>query len=382
MSIPQHGHVNPSLGIVEELTNRGHRVTYAINDEFASQVSMAGAEPVLYYSTLPSASGSEPKQGSSFTRVRQLFLDETIAVTDQVERAYHNDRPDVIVYDMQSIYAQVLAKKWGIPYVQLSPTQVIFSGLDEDSTVLSTGKHAALRDRYNTYFSAQGVELTFDSMFAPPRVICTFPRSLRHRIEGTSGSHEFVGPIITDREFQGSWQPSNDSPVLLISLGSILTDQPEFYRKCMDAFAGLAWHVVMAIGHTVEVEQLGEVPSNFEVHPWVPQARVLSRASAFITHAGMGGISEGLYYEVPLIAAPLTIEQGFNAARIEELGVGVRINALDVTADKLRASLINVTSDRRLRLRLADLRREIHDAGGVRRAVTIIEECFLAGTQR
>jgi UDP:flavonoid glycosyltransferase YjiC (YdhE family) len=66
-SIPAHGHVNPSLPVIRELINRGHRVTYSINDEFAPLVETAGATPVCYKSTLPSESdrkGCGPRTAS------------------------------------------------------------------------------------------------------------------------------------------------------------------------------------------------------------------------------------------------------------------------------------------------------------------------------
>ncbi|XVS65936.1 hypothetical protein ACQPYE_07745 [Actinosynnema sp. CA-299493] len=35
LNIPGHGHVNPTLPVVTELVNRGHRVTYAVDPGFA-----------------------------------------------------------------------------------------------------------------------------------------------------------------------------------------------------------------------------------------------------------------------------------------------------------------------------------------------------------
>jgi UDP:flavonoid glycosyltransferase YjiC (YdhE family) len=50
-SIPRHGHAYPSLAVIRKLVYRVHRVTYAINKEFAPQVESAGATPVFYHST-------------------------------------------------------------------------------------------------------------------------------------------------------------------------------------------------------------------------------------------------------------------------------------------------------------------------------------------
>ncbi|WP_185893802.1 hypothetical protein [Streptomyces sp. WAC05950] len=48
VGIAWHGHVNPTLGLVEELVRRGHRVSYAVTEAFAETVRAVGAEPVVY----------------------------------------------------------------------------------------------------------------------------------------------------------------------------------------------------------------------------------------------------------------------------------------------------------------------------------------------
>ena len=55
---------------------------------------------------------------------------------------------------------------------------------------------------------------------------------------------------------------------------------------------------------------------------------VLSIADAFITHCGMNSASEGLYYGVPLVLFPQTLEQNAVAKRVEELGAGVRLKSI------------------------------------------------------
>ncbi|MBQ6644607.1 MAG: hypothetical protein IJH84_26755 [Saccharopolyspora sp.] len=42
--IPAHGHVNPTLPLVEELTRRGHRVSYLTGEAWQGPVEAAGAD--------------------------------------------------------------------------------------------------------------------------------------------------------------------------------------------------------------------------------------------------------------------------------------------------------------------------------------------------
>ena len=88
-------------------------------------------------------------------------------------------------------------------------------------------------------------------------------------------------------------------------------------------------------------------PGNVDVRPWFPQPAVLRHAAAFVSHAGMGSTMEALYYGVPLVCVPQMVEQEVNAARVAELGLGVRLDPEGLTADDLRAAVDAVTGRRR-----------------------------------
>ncbi|MBB5155088.1 macrolide family glycosyltransferase [Saccharopolyspora phatthalungensis] len=373
MSIPAHGHVNPGLGLVTELVRRGHRVTYATTEDFAAQVAEAGATSVRYTSLLPGPSAATQEWPEEEIPALTMFLEETVAVVPQLERAYAADRPDLIVYDIAAFPALVLAERWRVPRIQLSPTHVYFEGIEETFGADSSPEALAVRSRYDEFFARQGVELTFRDMGLPRRCIVTIPRTFQYFGERVADSFTFVGPMLTERAFQGDWQAPDSRPVLVISLGSAYNNRVEFYRKCLRAFAGLHWHVVMAVGRSTDPAELGALPVNFEVRQWIPQLRVLSQASAFITHAGMGGTMEGLFHGVPLIAVPQATEQFMNAARIEELDLGTQVNCETVTPAQLRAALEKVTTSDVIRARLREMRQEIQESGGLGRAAEIIE---------
>ncbi len=110
--------------------------------------------------------------------------------------------------------------------------------------------------------------------------------------------------------------PDPERKLMLISLGSAFTDHPDFYRTCVEAFGQMdGWHVVLQIGKQVQISDLGPLPDNVEIHRWVPQFAILQQADAFVTHAGMGGSSEGLVTGTPMIAVPQAVDQFGNATR-------------------------------------------------------------------
>ena len=151
--------------------------------------------------------------------------------------------------------------------------------------------------------------------------------------------------------------------MLLVSLGSAYSAPPAFYRACLDAFADLDRDVVVKVGPAVDPDALGPLPPNASVHRWVPQLSVLAHASAFVTHAGMGGCSEGLWHGVPMVAVPQAVDQFANADRLVELGVAHRLEA-GATPDELRAAVVALESSPRGR---RPLRRAARGAAAGRR---------------
>src|SRR5690606_13064682 len=114
-------------------------------------------------------------------------------------------------------------------------------------------------------------------------------------------------------------------------------------------------------------------PDNTEVHRWVPQLAILKQASAFVTHAGMGGSSEGLYCGVPMIAVPQFADQFANADALQDQGVARRIDTGEATAERLRAALEELTSSPRVAARLAEIGAELRGRGGAGYAADLIE---------
>lgn len=376
MAVPAHGHVNPSLALVAELVGRGHRVTFAIDDEFAAQVRKAGAEVVPYESTFSAAVEKLANEPDDLASAQRMFHDEMVAVTPQVEAAYAGDRPDVIVYDIGAWHAPILAAKWHVPAIQLSPTFVAYDGMAEDFgidlTAEPTPAMAALIAEFDEFAAAQGVDLTRDEViYLPKRCVVTIPRSWQLKGEKVADHYTFVGPSIDTRA--GEWTAPDDRPVLLVSLGSAYNDRLDFYRECVRAFTGLDWHVLLSVGKSVDPAELGEVPSNFEVVQWVPQVSVLAEASAFVTHAGMGSTMEGLYFGVPMVAVPQAVDQFMNGARLAELGLGAHVPMEEATADRLREAVLHVTSDPDITARVKAVRDEVRAAGGAAKAADVVE---------
>jgi MGT family glycosyltransferase len=372
-------HIYPSLALIRELVARGHRVTYTVGESQAELVRPTGAELVTHPTLLPEVDGEWPEDPGAAMRV---FLDEGMAVLPRLAERYDNDRPDLFLYDIGGLAAPVLAARYEVPAVQLSPTLIAWEGYEEDlAEALGALKESESGRSYYETFRAWLAENGIDADPArwqnhPEHVLSLIPRVMQPHEDRVGESVRFVGPCLDpDRLADRSWTPpAGGQPVLLVSFGTSVTDQLEVYRACLEAFAESAWHVVLVVGRHVDFGNLGVVPANFEVHRSVPQLAVLEAASAFITHAGMGSCAEALWFGVPTVAIPQATDGFGNAARLEELGVGRHLPADRVTAAILRSSVDTVAGDAEVARRLAAVSTRVRAEGGLARAADAVAE--------
>ncbi|NJQ03544.1 macrolide family glycosyltransferase [Streptomyces zingiberis] len=377
IGIPAVSHVLPSLEVIRELVARGHRVSYANDPSVTELVTSAGAELVPYTSTLPTSDNDWPADPIGAMGV---FLDDSIQALPQLRAHYDADPADVYLYDIGSFAARALAEVQGRPLVQLSPTFVAWKGYEEEvaAELWRLPGADAFRARFAAWLRGCGAVTTDVGDFSgrPPRVLALIPRAMQPCADRVDPDVvTFVGPCLGSRADQGGWtRPAGAEKVLLISLGSAYTRQPEFYRRCLAAFGDLpGWHVVLQIGKYTDLDELGAIPASVEVHRWVPQLAVLEQADAFVTHAGMGGSSEGLHTGTPMIAVPQGAEQPANADRLVQLGVARRVDTADATPEVLRTTLVELAADPEVARRCAELRAETRAEGGTSRAADLIE---------
>ncbi|XP_004140986.1 UDP-glucosyltransferase 29 [Cucumis sativus] len=77
------------------------------------------------------------------------------------------------------------------------------------------------------------------------------------------------------------------------------------------------------------LERVGE--RGMVVEEWVPQVQILKHRSTggFLSHCGWSSVLESIKSGVPIIAAPMQLDQPLNARLVEHLGVGVVVERSD-----------------------------------------------------
>ena len=120
----------------------------------------------------------------------------------------------------------------------------------------------------------------------------------------------------------------------------------------------------MSIGNVVKLEQLGKIPDNFFVYPFVPQLEVLQKASLFITHGGMNSVNEALYYGTPMIVIPVGNDQPTVARQIETLYLGKYMKRKDTDAVSLRLTAMEILNNNNYKDTLKKFQMKSQAAGG------------------
>ena len=395
---PSWGHVLPTLGLARELLRRGHRVTYAVDGgPIADRVAAAGARTVPYGSPLMSTTRApETWTDDAVGRALVQYMRELAATTGELERRLGGDAPDILLYDC-TVWApgRVLGRTWRRPTLQLFPVfasnehwSLMRSQVEDADHPELPADHPAVAEAravMDGFLAARGIDpAELDALVAgrDEHALVLLPRALQPAGETFDDTYAFVGPC--DERVPGSWSPPGDPalPLVLVSLGTVVADRPDFYRYCVDELAGLPRRVALVAGD-VPVAVPDSARERITVERWLDYDRALPQASVFVSQAGMGSILAAGRHGVPLVTVPFQPEQRVNANRVAEMGLGRHLPADQLVPGALREAVLAATAEPGPAQAVARLGREIAAAGGPARAADVVEsraESLVSGT--
>jgi MGT family glycosyltransferase len=311
-------HVYPSLALIAELVRRGHRVSYLIGDRLAHLVEPTGAHVVTFESLLPAADW--PEDAGSAMR---LFLDDQMAALPTLMEV---EGADAVLYEIGGFAGRVAAHHWGVAAIQLSPTYVAWEGYEEDMAEFTEALMAS--ESGQAYFATLRAWLDDNGMTIPegdflgrPEAgVVLIPRVLQPNEERVGPHFVFAGPCIDATRTEGWTPPADDGrPLVYVSFGTSYTDLPDVYARIVREL-GATYRLVLSTGKVDPAGFEGVDAARVQ-----PQLDILAHADVFITHAGMGGTCESLWFGVPTVSVPQAVDQFANAAQLEAIGAGVQL---------------------------------------------------------
>ena len=377
--IPAHGHTNPMLPVVAELVRRGDEVRFYSFGEFREKIKRTGAAFISCDAFLPELNAREEAGLKSVSATEMSIQDIriTLAMNDFLQEEFESFRPDVVFTDSVCFWGKLNAWKYEVPMVvststfafnQMSSQYMKNSPREVADLVLGLPRVKRELNRLKPYgYKNKGLFSLIQSDNDTDSVVYT-SRRFQPFAESFSDHYAFVGPsVFSDRRPE----KNADKPLVYISMGTVINDRPDFYRKCLEALKDLKVDVIISCGKSVGIDSLGELPENVRVFPYVDQLEVLSKTSVFLTHCGMNSVSESLYMAAPMVLYPQTNEQAAVARRVTEIGAGKLLK--DDSTAGIREAVLELITDPGYAAAAKDCCEDFRNCPGVAGAADFIE---------
>ena len=362
INLPYHGHVIPTIGLVQELIKAGHQVTYLMPYDWDERIAESGAEFLGY--------DNNPKLDK---QIRNAFFKAEEVIADF----------DLVIYEQFFFVGKHLAEKHGKKCVRIFTAPAANRKLMREF-ISSGGPMGIFRiPLIGTLWTQNcvkglGIRLKcrnwLDEIVENPpdcNLVYTRPSFQPFAEDFPEEQFHFIGPSVYDRKEENF--PILPKPVICISLGTILKGAEKFFRACVDAFQNENVTVVMSVGRCFDIAKLGKLPENFIVKNRIPQVAVLKQASLFITHGGMNSVSEAMVHGVPMVVIPFASDQPVNARQVEKMGLGKVLDYKTITANSLRDAAFAIMENQQIRVNLKKFQDEIACVPGNAGGVGIIE---------
>lgn len=381
------GHINPTIGVVQELISRGEEVVYFTIEAFRERIEKTGA-------TVRTLDGQKfirafISGGRNYLleRINGLLHTADIVVPSVLEQI-KGEHFDYIIHDSMFGCGRLLAQILKLPSINsctsFAQTKESFDKmLEQLSKNIPTEVVNEINDEYQN-LTAMVKEKYDVEIHSPYEVFCNpapltivyTTREFQPFGEAFDQTYRFIGPSIFTRFIQENFDLTliQGKKTIYISLGTVFNQAIDFYKLCIKALGNTDHTVVMSIGDKAQISDLGEIPKNYIVKNYVPQTEVLKYTKLFITHGGMNSTHEGLYYGVPLIVIPQSADQPIVAGQVANIGAGIKLQMQGLTANQLREAADHVLNSPSIHKAVSNIRESFQKSGGYNQAVDEIFE--------
>jgi MGT family glycosyltransferase len=317
------GNLLSTLGLAERLSADGHDVRLLGHPSIHERLGSQGWRPVSFTKAAPYDSTWQLDRDTELARFAEaIFFDSGIGHDTLAE--LEREPADVLIVDCLAWGAAAAGEVAGIPTVQLfhvAPSLFREGPLVEVLTLalpllhrmraeLGAPPAASLAEAHDKCALALAMlPAEFDvPMVLPPQ-------------------YRYVGPIL-DGPALGTFEPAPDKtydPLVVVSFSTSFQDQRALLQRVIDELGGLPVQVVVTTGHGVDPDEL--IPDqNTVIARFLDHGELLSRATAVVTHCGLGTVLNSLAHAVPLVCVPMGRDQQFNAAMAVKLGAGIAVD--------------------------------------------------------
>ncbi len=415
-----YGPTNNCIGIGDVLRRRGHRVVFAAEASWRGRLESLGFEEDLVdLAPAPEAGPEGPDAGQfwkDFVRdtaphlrrpaIEQLELFVRPVWEELISGARHchqqltgiieRTRPDVIVED--NVVAFPALATAGVPFIRVvscNPLEIKDPGLPPAFSGYPAAEqsgwrafrqeyerlHRALWEDFNAWVMEQGAPRLPDLEFIAdgPANLYLYPALADYQRSRPLGPswHRLDSSIRrTEEKFElPEALAHGEGKLIYFSLGSLGSADVELMRRVISCLSATRHRYIVSQGPRHDEIKLAPNMAGAE---FLPQTSVIPMCDLVITHGGNNTVTECLHFGKPMIVLPLFWDQHDNAQRMQETGLGTRLDTYRFTDAQLHEALDRLLGDAALRGRLAAAAAAIQRRDGVSRAAGLIEQAAAA----
>ncbi len=349
------GHLDPLVPVARAARDAGHAVAFSGRPATAAGVEALGFEMLVTGPPGPEAPSTRtPLLEVSVEREERVLRDGFAGRIAReraagVLRACGEWRPDVLVCAEIDFGAMVAAQRAGLPFatILISATERFVRG------EVVAERLAALRAEHG---------LPAD-VSREPLVLSPFPPRLRPL---PADAHAFRAARAT--------RPPEDAATVYVTLGTIFNlESGDLFERVLAGLRDLPTDVIAPTGSNLAPAELSPQPRNVLVERHLPQADVLPRCRAVVSHGGSGSILGALAHGLPSVLLPMGADQPQNANRCEELGVARVLDATTATPRTIRDAVAAALADPSHRSAAERIADEIASLPGPEHALMLLE---------
>jgi UDP:flavonoid glycosyltransferase YjiC (YdhE family) len=277
-------------------------------------------------------------------------------------------RPDLIVCDEIDFGAMVAAERLGLPYATVL---VIAAG----SFVRKEVVGEVLDEVRAEHRLPPDPDLAMLSRYL---VLSPFPPSYRDPAYPLPATGHAIHPLILNpaqNDSAPAWRTRlEDAPTVYFTLGTVFNvESGDLFERVMAGLRALPVNVVATVGREIDPAEFGPQPANIHIERYIPQAAILPRCDAVVSHGGSGSVIGALAHGLPSVLIPMGADQPLNAARCADLGVARVLDAVEATPDIIREAVASVLADPGYRRAAERIRDEIAGLPGPDHALMLLE---------
>jgi MGT family glycosyltransferase len=398
---PARGHLYPVVPTLEELRRRGHEVVVRT---LASEVALLrnlGFEAEVIDPAIERKEHTDWRARTPIGALRDnlnVFFERARYDGPDLRGAIEEERPDVLLIDINAWGAMAVAESSGIPWASWCAYFLPTPSRDVPPFGLglppARGVPGRLRDRllspllfriYNRQapeldavraeLGVQPVQRIERAMLRAPLLLYMTAEPFEYTRSDWPGSVRLVGPGIWDPPADAvPWLEEIDRPLVLVTCSTEFQNDGKLVQVALEALAG---EDVEVMATTAGVDPSSFTPTpHARIERFVPHGPFLKRAACVVCHGGMGITQKALAAGVPVCVVPFGRDQFDVARHVEVAGAGSRLPASRLRPERLRRAVREAMSKKTGAERIAST---FASAGGANAAVDALEELLGGG---